>query len=1101
MENNLSENYSRLCGELCNLLYLKNYNKEKINQLIDELNSKPFKAEIFVRKNDATTLVTALCVNIKPTKDFLATKASHLMKSMIVKQNLQFSADNLSNVVAWHIECLKHISEIVVPDILHNLQCILQYNPQVGQKFTDALIGSRGVLIHLVHDDKYLSTPNSLQICLVAFKCMMCLISAYDDKTLETSHGLSLEAKEKMSQIAMKFLMKGHNKKTDEFLYCKAVVSALRILAQLYFSDQNVVIPLPEIIGICHYFVLFGLVDQGNKPEKIMPSQQTVAMAPVPHKPPSKGGKKQKIRKQRNNAIESLKKEIPTSDRSLLKDVDNFENNSAYKPASQNYLEPQKTKHAWVLTSDSDISDVENSREAKLIALKARVRQSASNLLLVLIKVKEKKEIFGYWWALLPDSPDPLNWSSGDSAKMTLAFCAVTDPIASSRSSVLSVILALLSGSRIYLSQAETSKRETTSFIPFSVSLGYVIVCMHKVLTSILDTERSHAVIIVALKCCAALVQATPYHKMKNGLIGDLVKSTRKFLVHRDITLQVGALITMGCVLSVEPKVEEVLKSIEKDTAFQNSPQNQITITDDLEECGDFEEGYSDDEPFEDFSVTKEKSTYFRSWILDICFHKIGWLFRGPEVKRCKPANIPVILESLQVLSAIAFHHLQELLHPHMLLLGDVLCEMLQHEHQDVVVHAAKTVSVIGDAVQKLEQTDQAPPLTHCVQMWEKLITPLSNVLQSNENSPAKAVACDCIANIGEKSFKELPRRFQLLCCALLVGSCSDEEASVRAAAVRALAMAVMFKTLREDIHFVSDCGENILRALAEPTLVVRAKAAWALGNLSDALVLNLHEPDADEVDDDLLVRLLEVSIHCAVDNDKVKQSATRALGNLLRLIKSDNLHRNPQLKTLCEVAIGKLLDCACKVANMKVRWNACYALGNAMKNENLFTCFNGWQSEVFSNLCKLTKECKNLKVRINAAVALRAPRSRISYAANFAPIWRGVMAAMENAVNVDDFTEYKHKDNLVEQLCVTLAHLCCQLTPSDLTDILDHLVFHYDCAKAVFTQVFQRLPPENASCLRILQAAKYVTVDLVASNDAQSQSLSLLQDIFIFDF
>ncbi|XP_028039410.1 HEAT repeat-containing protein 6-like isoform X2 [Bombyx mandarina] len=361
-----------------------------------------------------------------------------------------------------------------------------------------------------------------------------------------------------------------------------------------------------------------------------------------------------------------------------------------------------------------------------------------------------------------------------------------------------------------------------------------------------------------------------------------------------------------------------------------------------------------------------------------------------------------------------------------MLLLGDVLCEMLQHEHQDVVVHAAKTVSVIGDAVQKLEQTDQAPPLTHCVQMWEKLITPLSNVLQSNENSPAKAVACDCIANIGEKSFKELPRRFQLLCCALLVGSCSDEEASVRAAAVRALAMAVMFKTLREDIHFVSDCGENILRALAEPTLVVRAKAAWALGNLSDALVLNLHEPDADEVDDDLLVRLLEVSIHCAVDNDK---------------------------------------------------------------------------SEVFSNLCKLTKECKNLKVRINAAVALRAPRSRISYAANFAPIWRGVMAAMENAVNVDDFTEYKHKDNLVEQLCVTLAHLCCQLTPSDLTDILDHLVFHYDCAKAVFTQVFQRLPPENASCLRILQAAKYVTVDLVASNDAQSQSLSLLQDIFIFDF
>lgn len=77
------------------------------------------------------------------------------------------------------------------------------------------------------------------------------------------------------------------------------------------------------------------------------------------------------------------------SDRSLMKDVDNFENNSAYKPASRNYLETQRAKNEWALTSDSDMSDVENSREVKLIALKSRVRQSASNLLLVLVKVSK----------------------------------------------------------------------------------------------------------------------------------------------------------------------------------------------------------------------------------------------------------------------------------------------------------------------------------------------------------------------------------------------------------------------------------------------------------------------------------------------------------------------------------------------------------------------------------------------------------------------------------------------------------------------------------------------------------------------------------------
>lgn len=70
-----------------------------------------------------------------------------------------------------------------------------------------------------------------------------------------------------------------------------------------------------------------------------------------------------------------------------MKDVDSFENNSAYKPASRNYLEPQRAKNCWALTSDSDMSDMESSGEAKLIALKSRVRQSASNLLLVLVKV------------------------------------------------------------------------------------------------------------------------------------------------------------------------------------------------------------------------------------------------------------------------------------------------------------------------------------------------------------------------------------------------------------------------------------------------------------------------------------------------------------------------------------------------------------------------------------------------------------------------------------------------------------------------------------------------------------------------------------------
>ncbi|KAL0838793.1 hypothetical protein ABMA28_016835 [Loxostege sticticalis] len=964
MDTNLPQSFSLVCGELCHQLYIKEYNKAKVNSIIDELNAKPYK--------DAATLVTALCVNVKPEDEFLAAKTSHLINSIITKQNLQFDLSYLAKVVIWYIDCLRKCSDIVLPDILHNLQCILQLSPQLGHKFSNSLIGSQGILMNLIDIEKNqtLSTQSPLQICLIALKCIICCISSEENKTTDETNTVPLEVKEQISSIVVKLLMKGSVKSQDEFLYCK----------------------------------------------------------------------KQKIRKQRNNAIESLKKEIPVSDHILMKDVGSFENSSAYKPASMNYLEPQKAKNTWALTSDSDMSDVENNREAKLVALKSRVRQSASNLLLVLAKVTERKDMFGYWWALLPDSPNADNWSSEEGAKKTLAYCAVTDPIANSRASVLSVILALLSGSRIYLSQAESSKKGTKSFIPFSESLGYVITCMHKVLVSILDTERSHAVIIVALKCCAALVQSTPYHKMQEGLISELVRATRKFLVHRDVTLQVGALITMGCVLSIDPKVDELLKAIEKDSkaADKDIPAkakpviNQSLVT---EDCDDFEEGYSDDEMFTDDQLDylnddlgEEKNSNFKTWILDICFKNMGFILKGKEMVKVKPAAIPVILESLQVLSAIAFHHTAELLISHLPPLTELLCEMLRHEHQDVVVYSARMISIMGDALQKLEQSEQPPPLNQCVTMWQALLTPLSTVIQCHETSPAKAIVCDCIANIGERSFKELPRRLQMLCCTLLVGSYGDEEANVRAAAVRALAMTVMYRTLREDINFVSDCGEYIIRALSESSLVVRTKGAWALGNLSDALVLNMEDPDTERIDDALLCRLLEVSVKCAVDNDKVKMSATRGLGNFLRLIRENTVLNHPQMKALCETAIERLLDCACKVSNMKVRWNACYAMGNAMKNEYLFTGFSGWQ------------------------------------------------------------------------LCVTLAHLCCMLTQSDLNDILDPLVFHYDCAKSLFTQLCHKLPPENASCLKILQAAKYVTVDLTAANDTQSQSLGMLQDIFIWD-
>lgn len=96
--------------------------------------------------------------------------------------------------------------------------------------------------------------------------------------------------------------------------------------------------------------------------------------------------------------------------------------------------------------------------------------------------------------------------------------------------------------------------------------------------------------------------------------------------------------MTIGCVLSVDPKVEEILQAMEKDQVCNKSQQNilnkeNVSLND---ECDDFEEGYSDDEMFTAETVndkSEEVDKYlFKSWILDICFKNMGWLFRSNEI-------------------------------------------------------------------------------------------------------------------------------------------------------------------------------------------------------------------------------------------------------------------------------------------------------------------------------------------------------------------------------------------------------------------------------------------------------------------------------------
>lgn len=67
----------------------------------------------------------------------------------------------------------------------------------------------------------------------------------------------------------------------------------------------------------------------------------------------------------------------------------------------------------------------------------------------------------------------------------------------------------------------------------------------------------------------------------------------------------------------------------------------------------------------------------------------------------------------------------------------------------------------------------------------------------------------------------------------------------------------------------------------------------------------------------------------------QVKSNAVRSLGNLLHFLQPVHLSKPAFVQPL-DQAMRALIDTARGDATMKVRWNACYALGNAFQNPAL---------------------------------------------------------------------------------------------------------------------------------------------------------------------
>ena len=80
-------------------------------------------------------------------------------------------------------------------------------------------------------------------------------------------------------------------------------------------------------------------------------------------------------------------------------------------------------------------------------------------------------------------------------------------------------------------------------------------------------------------------------------------------------------------------------------------------------------------------------------------------------------------------------------------------------------------------------------------------------------------------------------------------------------------------------------------------------------------------------------------------------------------------------------------------------------------------------QNQVHTALMNIVKDCKNFKVRINAAMALSVPEARSCYGdlQLYAGIWEGLITALKASETITDLAEYRYRDSLADQVCRTL--------------------------------------------------------------------------------
>ncbi|KAL3856514.1 hypothetical protein ACJMK2_011262 [Sinanodonta woodiana] len=1055
--------------------------KTNLNILLDELIALEY-SWIIVKTEEANLLLTKLCGTVPIHQERLVVKVCQIIHNFRMKQKIALEERCLDLLTDYIVKALHRCPAWVQTETLKAFASVLYENCDRVSKSLETLLGRHGILVQLVT----LPTQDE-DVFREAVQCLECL-------TTRPASGDYMEEKYALICFRMftNLLHQTQSAKLDPFAKCKILINCLRGLQNiLQVTKAMPVDQLGPVLAAVRAYMFYGLCNQmPSVPESLYPAaygqldvlnaqkgdENTEAIG-EPKGCKTQGQKKG--RKKRNKKA-GVKGDLDNDHLvSLDEEAVHLVTSVSLKTNEDPVFQPAWAK---VSSSDSDWSDTEGGQGSKFRAYCTRVRQSSLGCLHCIIKTTDKKVMFGYWSSFIPDSPH----TSSSSEQQSLFTIIMKDAAPKCRLGALTALTSLLDGTKPLLAMADDSEDVSMAFTPFSVILGSTIKELHRCLLLAMLAENFPITLTQLIKCLGTLIANVPYHRLRPGLLTRIVKQIRHFFNHRDPNVRVACLTCLGAMASIQPPLMEICHIIQPShppvgTHYMNPAELErsnpkIASTpgiNSIQSASSSDSSHIEGEkvpghmssssspgvitPGQGSSSSGIQTPYFSdqtlqahardiSWVVKLCLRNIlpqkNVDRNGKEIDSGYFEPLPVRLESLQVLAHLTKGYFP-IIRSSVTLLQEVIHKCYQERDPVVQLHVAKVLEeftqVLLQDVQSSEKVTSPDRLNRqeVLDFWMSLLNgPVPAVLQVPVNNPVRATTCDCLANIGADTFIALPMDKRILIITLLLGLTSDEDKAVRSSAIRTLGVFVLYRNLREDVSFMSDATNAILSGIDDKSIAVRVKAAWSLANLCDALALNRDEGDGEfmeEFPDGLLYKIITMATKSCLDNDKVKSNSVRAIGNVLKYLPPRSINKENFVNAIAE-GIKALVKNIGSGA-MKVRWNACYATSNIFKNRDLPHGSVSWTSDILNALCCAVKECKNFKVRINAALGLTSleERSQFGSVQIFSAVWSNLITALKAAGEITDFAEYRYRDNLIDQVCAALVHMMSLLTPDDL--------------------------------------------------------------------